>query len=261
MSSSTPAALFSLLVYYLLVFKSSSTVEAFSAMTKPRILCLHGKAQTAESFSKKIGGARRKLERAFDLTFLDGPIDLEEVSKSTTAPSASESDAATPMFNTGRAWFLREPLEDKPEQCRYLKLAEAMTYVSEYALKHGPYDGLMGFSQGGTVVTALATSGAIPVSAVLTAGSPHIEEVFESASEWVAKNLGDSKDTDAGLAIPKLHLAGETDAIISVASTEALCRRGGNGELVVHDKGHLFPTKAAYVDKMVEFLRASLVDQ
>ena len=118
-------------------------------MTKPRILCLHGKAQTAESFPKKIGGARRKLERAFDLTFLDGPIDLEEVSQSTTAPSASAgSDAETPMFNTARAWFLREPLEDNPEQYRYLKLAEAMTYVSEYALKHGPFDGLMVFFAG-----------------------------------------------------------------------------------------------------------------
>lgn len=230
-------------------------------MTKPRILCLHGKAQTAESFSKKIGGARRKLERAFDLTFLDGPIDLEEVTQSTTAPSASAgSDSKTPMFNTGRAWFLREPLEDNPEQYRYLKLAEAMIYVSEYALQHGPFDGLMGFSQGGTVVTALATSGAIPVRAVLTAGAPHIEEVFESASEWVATS-GDLQDTDTGLAIPKLHMAGETDAIISVGSTDALCRRGGNGELVVHDKGHLFPTKAAYVDKMVEFLKASLEEQ
>lgn len=258
---SNRTAPFRLLLVCLLVLKSSS-VEAFSAMTKPRILCLHGKAQTAESFSKKIGGARRKLERAFDLTFLDGPIDLEEVSQSTTAaPSASaESDAATPMFNTGRAWFLREPLEDKPEQYRYLKLAEAMEYVSSYAFIHGPFDGMIGFSQGGTVVTALATSGAIPVRAVLTAGAPHIEEVFESASEWVATS-GGLQDTEAGLAIPKLHLAGETDAIIAVNSTDALCRRGGNGELVVHDKGHLFPTKAAYVDKMVEFLKASLEEQ
>ena len=250
------ALLFSLLVC-LLVLKSS-TVEAFSEMTKPRILCLHGKAQTAESFSKKIGGARRKLERAFDLTFLDGPIDLEEVSQST--PTSSAGSDTTPVFNTGRAWFLREPQEDKPEQYRYLKLAEAIEYISTYASNHGPFDGMMGFSQGGTVVTALATSGAIPVKAVLTAGAPHIEEVFESALEWAAGS-GGLKDSDVGLVIPKLHLAGETDAIISVESTDALCRRGGNGELVVHDKGHLFPTKAAYVDKMVEFLKASLGEQ
>eukprot|EP00563_Minutocellus_polymorphus_P009579 CAMPEP_0181023764 /NCGR_PEP_ID=MMETSP1070-20121207/2216_1 /TAXON_ID=265543 /ORGANISM="Minutocellus polymorphus, Strain NH13" /LENGTH=229 /DNA_ID=CAMNT_0023100783 /DNA_START=93 /DNA_END=782 /DNA_ORIENTATION=- len=229
-------------------------------MTKPRILCLHGKAQTAESFSKKIGGARRKLERAFDLTFLDGPINLEEVSPAATSDSASD---AMPLMNTGKGWFLREPLEGKQGkqgEYRYIKLAEAMEYVTDYASINGPYDGLMGFSQGGTLAAALATSGAIPVRAVLTAGAPHIEEAFVAASEWVATS-GDIKDMDIGLAIPKLHLAGETDAIISVDSTDELCQRAGNGELIVHDKGHLFPTKAAYVDQMVQFLKKSLEEQ
>jgi predicted esterase len=253
-------ALLTLLVCFAL---DTSPVEALSAMTKPRILCLHGKAQTAESFSKKIGGARRKLERRFDLTFLDGPIDLEhleeEVSQSTPATSASGSEA-TPMFNTGRAWFLREPLEHREGAYRYLKLKEAMEYISDYASKYGPFDGVMGFSQGGTVATAMATSGAIPVRAVLTAGAPHIEEVFASASEWAAASE-EVNHSDIGLAIPKLHLAGTTDAIISVESTNELCRRGGNGELIEHDKGHMFPTKAVYVDKMVEFLQASLQDQ
>mmetsp|Transcript_20621 Transcript_20621/g.59116 ORF Transcript_20621/g.59116 Transcript_20621/m.59116 type:complete len:278 (-) Transcript_20621:36-869(-) len=234
-----------------------SRVEAFSTMTKPRILCLHGKAQTAESFSKKIGGARRKLERAFDLTFLDGPINLEEVSPAATSDSASD---AMPLMNTGKGWFLREPLEGKQGEYRYIKLAEAMEYVTDYASINGPYDGLMGFSQGGTLAAALATSGAIPVRAVLTAGAPHIEEAFVAASEWVATS-GDIKDMDIGLAIPKLHLAGETDAIISVDSTDELCQRAGNGELIVHDKGHLFPTKAAYVDQMVQFLKKSLEEQ
>ena len=238
-SASNSTLPFHLLLVCLLVLKSSA-VEAFSAMTKPRILCLHGKAQTAESFSKKIGGARRKLERAFDLTFLDGPIDLEEVAQPTPAPSTSESDAATPMFNTGRAWFLREPLEDKQGGYRYLKLSEAMEYVSSYASKHGPFDGLMGFSQGGTVVTALATSGSIPVRAVLTAGAPHIEEVFESASDYYAATSGDLKGTDAGLAIPKLHLAGETDSIISVESTDALCREEATANSLYMIRGTYF---------------------
>ena len=224
---------------------SLSAVNALSsAMTKPRVLALHGKAQTAESFSKKIGGARRKLAREFDLTFLDGPIDLEEAAA-----------------NTGKAWFLREPLEGKPGEFRYLKLAEAMKYVTDYASMNGPFDGLMGFSQGGTLAAALATSGAIPgVRAVLTAGAPHIEEVFVAASEWTATS-GDAKERDAGLIIPKLHFAGETDAIISVESTDDLCRRAGSGEMITHDKGHLFPTRAAYVDRMVEFLKESLEEQ
>lgn len=215
-------------------------------------MALHGKAQTAESFSKKIGGARRKLERHFDLAFLDGPIDLEEVAVPPPATGA--------FVNTGKAWFLREPLEGKPGEFRYLKLAEAMKYVTDYASMNGPFDGLLGFSQGGTLAAALATSGAIPVRAVITAGAPHIEEVFVAASEWTASS-GDTKEAGVGLTIPKLHLAGETDGIISVESTDELCRRAGSGEMILHQKGHLFPTQAVYVDRMVEFLRTSLEEQ
>ena len=48
------------------------------------------------------------------------------------------------------------------------------------------------------------------------------------------------------------------DAIISVESTDELCTRAGSGEMIIHEKGHLFPTKAVYVDQMVEFLKTSL---
>lgn len=247
-------------------------------MSKPRILCLHGKAQTAESFSKKIGGARRKLERAFDLTFLDGPINLEDVVEKQQSPTFTSSGNADPIImNTGRAWFLRELVDDgdgattgEEHEYRYIKLTDAIEYVARFAKDNGRYDALMGFSQGGTLATALATSGAVPVRAVLTAGSPHIEEAFVAASDWARTNRrnGSSsthteEDVDdiGGLSIPKLHLAGETDAMISTESTARLAERGGNGEMIVHEKGHLFPTRAVHVDRMVEFLKSSLEPQ
>jgi len=254
-----------------------SSVEAFDTiMSKPRILCLHGKAQTAESFSKKIGGARRKLERAFDLTFLDGPIDLGDLVEQ-QQQHQQQQQSSTTIMNTGRAWFLRELVDDgdgaaatgeeHENEYRYIKLTDAVEYVARFAMDNGRYDALMGFSQGGTLATALATSGAVPVRAVLTAGSPHIEEAFVAASDWARKSrrkesstyTGEEQvDADIGLTIPKLHLAGETDAMISTESTERLAERGGNGEMIVHEKGHLFPTRAVHVDRMVEFLKSSL---
>jgi len=35
---------------------------------------------------------------------------------------------------------------------------------------------------------------------------------------------------------------------------------GGNGRVIAHDKGHLFPTKAIYVNEILEFLKAALDD-
>jgi len=221
-------------------------------MSKPRILCLHGKSQTAESFSKKIGGARRKLERVFDLVFLDAPIDLEDKSNQmgNENDSCSNTDSGQPIMNTGRAWFLREQ-GTEPGIHRYTKLDECIDYVIQHVKDKGPYDGIMGFSQGGTVATALATSGCIPVRAVLTAGAPCVEEAFEAASQK-------SSSLNDGIMIPKLHLAGETDTMIPTESVARLAEKGGNGELVLHEKGHLFPTRAIYVDQMVQFFQSSL---
>ena len=238
-----------------------SNEEASSeTMSKPRILCLHGKAQTGESFAKKIGGARRKLERAFDLTFLDAPIDLEDEANQSVANNG------LPMMNTGRAWFLREPLggdgdENGEPLYRYTKLHESIDYVVKFSKENGPYDGLMGFSQGGTLATALATSGCVKVDAVVTAGAPCIDEAFAAALDTASAGTSVEGQEVSGVSIPKLHLAGETDAMIPVESVAKLSEKGGNGEIVVHDKGHLFPTKALYTDKMVTFLKSTLGEQ
>jgi hypothetical protein len=47
--------------------------------------------------------------------------------------------------------------------------------------------------------------------------------------------------------------------MISVDSTKALCDNGGNGILEVHEQGHLFPTRAAVVNRVLEFLEEALV--
>ena len=64
--------------------------------------------------------------------------------------------------------------------------------------------------------------------------------------------------TQRGKNIPKLHFAGETDNMVSVGSIQQLCEIGGNGRIIIHEKGHLFPTKAVYVNEMLEFLKKAL---
>jgi hypothetical protein len=47
-------------------------------------------------------------------------------------------------------WFVRKP-EDK-----YSGLSESMDFLLQYIKEHGPFDGLLGFSQGASIVTRLA---------------------------------------------------------------------------------------------------------
>ena len=196
---------------------------------KMRILCLHGKMQSGRSFSNKIGGARRKLARVYDLHFLNGPIELQEESF---------------------AWWLR----DENDNNKHVLVEAAFEHVARET-KGQQYDAILGFSQGGTLATALALSGTVKgVQAVVTAGAPYIEEAFHVASSVA----GDATVVQAALQIPKLHLAGETDTMVPMDSTRILSERGGNGEFMVHEKGHLFPTKAQSVNHMMDFLEKAL---
>jgi len=187
---------------------------------------LHGRYQSGSIFRNKIAGARRKLEREYELHFLDGPILL----------NAEEEE------DNVYGWWNRD------ENGEHTLVAEAFEYVIEQT-KTEQYDAIIGFSQGGTLATALAVSGVMPnIRAICTAGAPCTHEVLDIDSK---KN---------GLDMPKLHLAGETDSMVSVESTKELVERGGNGQLIIHDQGHLFPTRSARVKEILDFLAITLKD-
>ena len=195
---------------------------------KPKILCLHGKYQSGAILRNKISGARRKLEREYELHFIDGPILLD-----------NDGDD---VF----AWWNRS------EDGKHTLVREAFEYVTEQT-KTEQYDAIIGFSQGGTLATSLAVSGVLPsIRVCITAGSPYIPEAFEIATEL------SKTSTRNGLDIPKLHMAGETDEMVPVDSTRELCENGGNGQLIVHDQGHLFPTRSARVRDILDFLAVAL---
>ena len=198
---------------------------------KPKILCLHGKYQSGAILRNKISGARRKLEREYELHFIDGPILLD-----------NEEDDGDDVFS----WWNRS------KDGKHTLVREAFEYVTEQT-KTEQYDAIIGFSQGGTLATSLAVSGVLPsIRVCITAGSPYIPEAFEIATEL------SKTSTRNGLDIPKLHMAGETDEMVPVDSTSELCENGGNGQLIVHDQGHLFPTRSARVREILDFLAVAL---
>lgn len=222
----------------------SSTAAA--AVKKPRILCLHGKFQNASTFSNKIAGARRKLSREYELHFLDGPIVLEE---------GYDGSITADENNAPRSWWLRSKNQEE-----HILVREALEYAIDQTNRIET-DAILGFSQGGTLATALALSGAFPnLKCVITAGAPFVAEALDEAAvlaeEYSADGILDSSDSlcDAGLRIPKFHMAGENDALVPVESTKLLCEKGGSGSFVMHEQGHLFPTRSGRVQEVLDFL-------
>jgi len=224
--------------------------KSAGAAVKPRILCLHGSHQSASAFYNKIAGARRKLSREYELDFLDGPVEVEQQEQPGDRAGSPDD---TPVL---RAWWQRD------ENGRHVNVKETFEYV-QHKINGRRYDAIIGFSQGGTLATALCLSGVMPgVKAVVTAGAPLVDDPFvvAAAIACTCSNSVGASEQGRGLEIPKLHIAGERDNIVSVERTRALCERGGEGEVVIHEQGHLFPTRAAVVNRVIEFLGNALKD-
>lgn len=216
--------------------------ESTSSTKKPKILCLHGKFQNADTFSNKIAGARRKLAREYELCFIDGPIILEE----------GYNGAAVDEENTPRSWWLRSHDEQS-----HILVREALEYTMNQCNRE-EIEAILGFSQGGTLATVLALSGAFPnLQCVVTAGAPLVSEAFTEAAILAEEFAGSDAITslyESGLRIPKFHMAGQNDALVSPDSTKMLCEKGGSGTFVTHEQGHLFPTRSGRVQEVLEFL-------
>ncbi|KUJ13196.1 uncharacterized protein LY89DRAFT_687410 [Mollisia scopiformis] len=99
-----------------------------------RILCLHGSGSSAEIMETQIANIRSLLPSTYVFDFLDAPI---------------ECDAAAEL----------EGLFPGPYYCFFDKYSEeemqkAIEFVHEVVEEDGPYDCVMGFSQGASVAAA-----------------------------------------------------------------------------------------------------------
>ncbi|KAI5073140.1 hypothetical protein GOP47_0011153 [Adiantum capillus-veneris] len=107
---------------------------------KLRVLCFHGFRTSAAIFEKQIRRWDSSILELLDLTFLDGPY---------VASGKSEVEAIFPgpYFE----WF-----QFNKDYSEFSNLEECKETISNYMLEHGPFDGLMGFSQGGVLAAAFA---------------------------------------------------------------------------------------------------------
>jgi predicted esterase len=248
-----------------------------SSTKKMKILCLHGRQQSAAMMSNKIAGARKKLQRVYELDFLDAPFEIiEQVVGTTSATATTTTTSTSSGQQQGQQqqqqqrqlewWTSSNCNTNSNNNSNNNSMKEAYEYVIE-STKDKNYDAIIGFSQGGLLGTAMVSLGYFPtVRAVVTAGSPYRKEPFDIINKLMDDGEkekegeeGKNNNNNNNILIPKfLHFAGETDIMVPIESTQLLCEHGGNGRVIIHEKGHLFPTKAIFVNEMLDFLKLSL---
>ncbi|KAI9093679.1 hypothetical protein K1719_027128 [Acacia pycnantha] len=159
---------------------------------KMKILCLHGFRTSGSFLNKQISKWDPSLFDQFDLVFPDGKF-----------PAGGKSDIEgifpPPYFE----WF-----QFNKEFTEYTNLEECISYLCEYITTNGPFDGLLGFSQGATLSALLM--GYQTQGKVLKEHPPMKLFVSISGSKFRDPSICDVAYKDI-IKVKSVHFIGEKD--------------------------------------------------
>ncbi|XP_046671596.1 esterase OVCA2 [Homalodisca vitripennis] len=197
-----------------------------------QILCLHGYHQNKDIFKKKIGSFRKPLKKYADFHFIDAPHLLNgSNSQEGTLDSAYLPNRSDNICTDGRGWWFKQASDEKSDG-----LQESLNFFMRTLEENGPFDGVMGFSQGAAFL-ALACillqdklSSSSVKFVIFVAG-------FKSHIPFHTKFY----DTQTKINIPSLHVIGDTDEVISSSRSRELLELFDNSEVVTHPGGHYVP--------------------
>jgi pimeloyl-ACP methyl ester carboxylesterase len=112
--------------------------------------------------------------------------------------------------------------------------------------REGPFDGVIGFSQGAALAALLVGLRGDSIAfdfAILVGG-------FSSNDPELAK-LYDRRER---FALPSVHVMGRADGIVPIGVSRDLARRFSNATIIEHDGGHVIPRDAASIEGVRTFV-------
>jgi acetyl esterase/lipase len=223
-------------------FLSQPSSAAPARKSKLRILCLHGFHGSGAILSRQMGSLRATLEQHADLVFVDAPS-LKDGKFGWW--HAVQSRDSTDVEDPGVVGTI---------STHYEGWQETRTWLIDVFAKQGPFDGVLGFSQG-AALTGLATALRAPDH------KPSIEQPlsFRFAIEFSGFPARDPKlaelySREKSFDLPSLHFVGKTDSIVPPDKTLALAKIFKNPQIFDHADGHIIPTTDAAKKTISDFL-------
>ena len=227
----------------------ANAAAAPPAPRRLRLLCLHGYTQDGAVFRERTGALRTTLSKAHggvDMVYIDAPHVL--------TPADLFGEAMGPGDGRARGWFtagenagVAEAEWVRPSLSKRARGAdESLAYLRKHLDEHGPYDGLLAFSQGAAMAAILLASEPTRFRfAVLCAGflasDPALAAVVQGA---------------APLPHAVLSCSGEADALVPPERVRALaaCFPDARCVFFAHPGGHHVPGNAAFRNAIKAFV-------
>ncbi|KAG2501437.1 hypothetical protein HYH03_001220 [Edaphochlamys debaryana] len=200
---------------------------------KLRVLCLHSFRTSARIFEQQLTrpGLLPALTDLVDLVFVDAPH---------PASGPIPRDVRPYWQGPYYEWFTAEAVGDRVEFDE-AKLEASEKYLVRVLETQGPFDGVMGFSQGavmGSALVALQRSGRRPELAEL----PPIRfaVLFAGMKSRHPDHVAAFEALGGKVPLPSLHVYGDKDALKNPHCVELADAFQGS-TVLLHQRGHSIP--------------------
>ncbi|KAH7078405.1 serine hydrolase-domain-containing protein [Paraphoma chrysanthemicola] len=271
-----------------------STMSAAPPPARPiKVLMLHGYTQSGPLFQAKTGALRKTLQKAFpagcELVYPTAPIRLTPADESFLAGNGTSGDAN----NGGEdgkekeeidawAWWRRK---GEGEPYTYEGIELGLGHIAEVLKTQGPFDGVVGFSQGGACAAMLASllepgrreafeaqypNDGMRFPESFEADTGYVEGVIHAPLKFAVSYSGFAARGknpyhafyEPKIKTPVLHFLGTQDVVVEEARSLALveaCEHRDEKYVVYHPGGHFLPsTQKASVNALIGFIKEVL---
>ncbi|KAL3504838.1 hypothetical protein ACH5RR_034679 [Cinchona calisaya] len=188
---------------------------------KPKFLCIHGFRTSAEILRKQVTAKwPQSVLDKLDLVYVDAPFPCQ-------GKSEVEGIFDPPYYE----WF-----QFNKEFTEYQNFDECLAYIEDYMIKHGPFDGLLGFSQGAILSAALP---GLQEKGVAITQVPKIRFLIIIGGAKFKNQSVAGKAYASPIQCPSVHFLGEHD-FLKPYGTE-LIESCIDPLVIHHPKGHTIP--------------------
>jgi len=251
-----------------------------------RILMLHGFTQSGPFFRVKTRALEKNLQKVFpsiELHYPTAPIRLLKAHLPTSDQTNTEPDDATNGVEDDSdawGWWRRK---DEAESFTYEGIELGLARIAEVLKSEGPFDGVIGFSQGGAAAGMVASllepgrrkafetaqaKGGMWFPESFENDTSSIEGIIHPPLKFAVSYSGFAPGTnplyqafyEPQIRTPMLHFLGSVDTVVeekrSLWLVDACVDGRKEGRLVYHPGGHFLPSsQRQYVGALISFIK------
>ncbi|XP_076259545.1 esterase AGAP003155 [Rhynchophorus ferrugineus] len=222
---------------------------------KLKILVLHGYRQNAEVFRAKTGSFRKIVHKWAQFNYVTAPhkvllVDNTDVLDNPDVGQAQDEEQYGWFFNRDDKTY-RGIRQGGPA----IGYDTSVNLIEEVFEKEGPFDGILGFSQGACFLGLLCDLQQRGLTKHIKFNFAICFSGFKSQS-W--PHLKYYLDT---LELPSMHVFGETDKVIPTEMSEALALCFKDPLIVRHGGGHYVAASSAQKHEYQKFFKLQVLQK